>query len=75
VTKKPRPDAGPMSLKGWSIGSSNLTSHGQNELLKRLGAQMEDDYAQVLGEPLPDPLQVLLNKLDQRGSRPDEQDP
>jgi hypothetical protein len=63
-----------MSLGGWSIGSNGLTSHGQTELLKRLGEQMKDDYAPVVKEPLPDHLRVLLDEMDQRSSGSDEQD-
>jgi len=52
-----------MHPAGWSIGSNGLTSHGQATVLKQLGERMKTDYAQVVNEPLPDDLDVLVERL------------
>ena len=74
MTKKPRRDAGTMHPSRHSIGSNSMTSHGQAVLLKQLGEQMKGGYAEVVNEPIPDHLRVLLDRIDQNSGRPDEED-
>lgn len=53
----------------WSIGSNGLTSAGQNELLMRIGRQLQADYQEVLREPAPDRIRELLERLEARSTR------
>lgn len=66
---------------GWSVGSNGLTAAGQNELLQRIGRQLQADYAPVLNEPTPDRIRELLVMLetsrfpgDDHDDYPDEDD-
>lgn len=70
MIKKPRPDTDTVHPAGWSIGSNGLTSHGQATVLKRLGDQMKDDYAQVVNEPLPVDLDGLMKMLGKLNPKP-----
>jgi len=59
---------------GWSIGSSSLTSAGQNELLKQIGRQLQSDYQDMLKEPAPDRIRDLLKRLEARDDHVDGAD-
>ncbi len=48
----------------WIIEYSQLTAKGEAELLRLFGAKLEDSYAQMIEEPLPDQFQVLVAQLD-----------
>lgn len=61
--KKPRRDAGTMNREASGISSKGVTSHRAPELLKHLGEQMRPDYAELINEPLPADLSVLLERL------------
>jgi hypothetical protein len=63
VTKKPRHDAGTMPPSGWSIGLNGLTSPSRSALLKQLGERMKAGYTDLVNEPLPADLDVLLERL------------
>jgi len=56
----------------WSIGSNGLTAVGQNELLKHIGRQLQTDYQHMLKEPAPDRIRELLERLESRSHRSDE---
>jgi hypothetical protein len=43
-----------------------MTSYGQAVLLKQLGEQMKADYTELVNEPLPADLDVLLERLRER---------
>lgn len=50
---------------GWGISPHGLTAHGQAELLKHLGRQLQDDYQKMLKEPAPDRIKQLLERLEE----------
>lgn len=70
MSKRPHMPNGPdhpmKAHGGWSIGANSLTPSGQTELLKHIGRQLQSDYQNVLKEPAPEKIKLLLERLDQR---------
>lgn len=58
--------------RGWSVDSNSLTSAGRSEVLKDLGRQLQQNYQDVLKEPVPDRMRHLVERLER--ARPHDED-
>ncbi len=69
MKKKSQPHNDVASMQNcdvWSIGSGRLTAKGEAELLRFFGSKLKEGYDQIIEEPMPDRIQLLLTNLDER---------